>query len=129
MKDDAIVVRFDESIVSDCSSVIIVPERALIDAGFIKTLTVHANAHSKHEFHAMAQMAFFQFQDGELEKTEAQGIITITWKQEVENLTAGMVIYRNGEGNFHLLVHQGQNAKKLLEAANRFCTRWVRLDI
>ena len=129
MKEDAIIICFDESIVTDCSSVIIVPERALTEAGFIKTLTVQAQAHSKHEFHAMAQMAFYQFQDGELAMTEARGSITITWKQEVENLIAGMVIYRDGDGGFHLLVHKGQNSKKLLEAANRFCTRWVRLDI
>ncbi len=126
---ERIVVRFDDVIMTDCSSAIIVPERALREAGFIKTLTAHARAHSKHEFHAMAQMAFYQFQDGELESTAVKGIITVERGTEVEKLTAGMVIYRDRKGNFHLLVHEGQNAKKLLEATHRFCTRWVRLDI
>jgi hypothetical protein len=129
LNEDAISIRFDDTMVRDCSSVIIVPERALSEAGFIKTLTAGDLAYAKHEFHAMAQMAFYQFQDGELEMTEARSAISITCRREDESLTAGMVIYRDGEGNFHLLAHKGQNAKKLLEAANRFCTRWVRLDI
>jgi len=129
IKEDSIVVRFDDVIMTDCSSAIIVPERALREAGFIKTLTAHAHAHSKHEFQAMAQMAFYQFQDGELESTAVQGIVTVEGGKEVEKLTAGMVIYRDQKGHFHLLVHEGQNVKKLLEATHRFCTRWVRLDI
>jgi hypothetical protein len=129
INEDSIVVRFDNVIMTDCSSAIIVPERSLREAGFIKTLTAHARAHSKHEFHAMAQMAFYQFQDGELESTAVQGIVTVERGTEVEKLAAGMVICRDRKGNFHLLVHEGQNAKKLLEATHRFCTRWVRLDI
>lgn len=129
MKEDAIIIRVDEVMVTDCSSAIIVPERAVNEAGYIKTLTVNAHAHSKHEFHAMAQMAFYQFQDGELEIVTVRGIVTIEWKEEVEKLTAGIVIYRDIKGNFYVLAHAGQNIKKLLEAAHRFCTRWVRLDI
>ena len=129
LKEDSIVVRFDDVIMTDCSSAIIVPERSLREAGFIKTLTAHAHAHSKHEFQAMAQMAFYQFQDGELESTAVQGIVTVEGGKDVKKLTAGMVIYRDQKGHFHLLVHEGQNVKKLLEATHRFCTRWVRLDI
>ena len=129
MQEDTIRVCFENVGGGECSSVIVVPERALDEGGFIRTLTAGDPAHAKHEFHAMAQMAMYQFEDGELEMTEVLGPVTITWKNEVENLTAGMVIYRDGGGNFHILAHKGQNVKKLLEAANRFCTRWVRLDI
>jgi hypothetical protein len=129
MKEDAIIIQVDDVIVTDCSSVIIVPERAISEAGYIKTMTANANAHSKHEFHAMAQMAMYQFQDGELESTAVEGIVTVKGEGEVEKLRAGMVIYRDFKGNFHLLSHKGQNLKKLLEAVHRFCTRWVRLDI
>jgi hypothetical protein len=129
VKEDAIVLRFDEIILADCSSAIIVPERAIDEAGYIKTLTVNAHAHSKHEFQTMAQMAYYQFQDGEVQITTVKGAITIEWGEEVEELTAGMVIYRDFTGNFHILAHAGQNRKKLLETAHRFCTRWVRLDI
>jgi hypothetical protein len=129
MKEDAIIIQVDDVIVTDCSSVIIVPERAISEAGYIKTMTANANAHSKHEFHAMAQMAMYQFQDGELESTAVGGIVTVKGEGVVEKLSAGMVIYRDFKGSFHLLSHNGQNLKKLLEAVHRFCTRWVRLDI
>jgi hypothetical protein len=129
MKEDAIIIRADDVMVTDCSSVIIVPERAISEAGYIKTLTANAHAHSKHEFHAMAQMAVYQFQDGELESKAVKGIVTVEGEAEVEKLITGMVIYRDLKGNFHLLAHKGQNIKKLLEVAHRFCTRWVRLDI
>jgi hypothetical protein len=129
MEEDAIIIRVDDVMIIECSSVIIVPERAISEAGYIKTLTANAHAHSKHEFHAMAQMAVYQFQDGELESTSVEGIVTVEGGNEVEKLSAGMVIYRDLQGNFHLLAHKGQNIKKLLETAHRFCTRWVRLDI
>jgi hypothetical protein len=129
VKEDTIVLRFDDVTVTDCSSVIIIPERAVDEAGYIKTLTANAHAHSKHEFQAMAQMACYQFQDGELEVVAVNGIVTVKWGEEVEELNAGMVIYRDLKSNIYVLAHLGQNRKKLLEAAHRFCTRWVRLDI
>jgi hypothetical protein len=127
--NDAIILQYDDSTVTDCNSAIIVPERAIDEAGYIRTLTASANASSKHEFQAMAQTVSYQFQDGELDVAAVNGIITLQWKMEVEKLTSGMVIYRDFKGNFHVLAHAGQNYKKLMEAAYRFCTRWVRLDI
>ncbi|MGW8195832.1 MAG: hypothetical protein ACWGOX_16375 [Desulforhopalus sp.] len=41
----------------------------------------------------------------------------------------GMILYRDDAGEFHTLVIDKPNKKKLLEAAYRYCTRWVRLDI
>jgi hypothetical protein len=129
MSEESIQIRFDSNKVTDCSSAIIVPEKAIDEAGYIRTLTCNANAHSKHEFHALAQMAYYQFQDSETQITEVHGSIALELAGEVEELQAGMVIYRDISGNLHILAHTGQNMKKLLETANRFCTRWVRLDI
>jgi len=129
VKENAIVLRFDKVILTDCSSAIIIPEKAIDEAGYIKTLTANALAHSKHEFHALAQMAYYQFQDGELEVADVNGIVTVERGDELVNLTAGMIIFRDFTGDFHVLAHSGQNKKKLLETAHRFCTRWVRLDI
>jgi hypothetical protein len=44
-------------------------------------------------------------------------------------LEDGMILYRDTSGSFKVLTHELQNKKKLLEAAYRYCTRWVRLDI
>jgi hypothetical protein len=126
---DTITLESAGRTITDCASLIIVPEIAIAEPGYIKTLTVKAAAHAKHEFQAMAQMAYFQFQDGELEITPLKGPLGITFRGETEYLAAGMALYRDLAGEFHALIHEGQNRKKLLEAAHRFCTRWVRLDI
>lgn len=115
--------------VEDCVSVIIVPENALAEPGYVRTLTVSNEAHAKHEFFAMAQMAYYQYQDGELTIMEVKGPLKIRFGEELEDLDGGMLICRDGQGELHVLVHEGLNKKKMLETANRYCTRWVRLDI
>jgi len=126
---DTITLESAGRTITDCASLIIVPEIAIAEPGYIKTLTVKAAAHAKHEFQAMAQMAYFQFQDGELEIIPLKEPLGVTYRGETEYLAAGMALYRDLAGEFHALIHDGQNKKKLLEAAHRFCTRWVRLDI
>lgn len=125
----SITLQFAETVITDCESVIFVPEIAVREAGYIKTFTVKDNAHAKHEYHALAQMAYFQFQDDDLEIIEIDSPLTLTSGAEVSEMAAGMVLYRDMTGSFHVLVHAFQNRKKLLEAAYRYCTRWVRLDI
>jgi hypothetical protein len=129
LKEDVMTIRFDDTTVTDCNCAIIVPERAVSEAGYIKTLTANAHAHSKHEFQAMAQTVYYRYQDEEMEITPMEGALTFEWLEDVETLSAGIVIYRDSGGEFHVLAHNDQRVKKLLEAAHRFCTRWVRLDI
>jgi len=119
----------EDKVVEDCTSVIIVPEKAVEEPGYIKTLTAKNDVSSKHEFHAMTQMAYFQFQDDELEVTEPNGEIRVESGETSEILQSGMVLYRDTNNAFFVLIHEGLNRKKILEAAYRFCTRWVRLDI
>ena len=118
-----------EDIIADCVSIIIVPGIAIKEAGYIKMLTVKDAAQAKHEYHTMAQMAYFQFQDEELEIQEIDSVITITCGEENMELSDGMIICRDQTGDFHVFIHVMQNRKKILEAAYRYCTRWVRLDI
>ena len=129
MGKDAIIIQFAEDRTLECSSAVIIPERAIDEAGYIRTMTVKASAHSKHEFHALAQMVYYQVQDGELAVEFVQGPIAVVWQEDQEILSAGMVIAVDVQGGLHLIAQEGQNIKKLLEATNRFCTRWVRLDI
>lgn len=126
---DTITLQFAETMITDCESVILVPRMALQEAGYIKTFTVKDSGYAKHEYHALAQMAYFQFQDDELEMVEIDSPVTITCGKEVNVINDGMVLYRDNAGSFHVLVHVFQSSKKLLEAAYRYCTRWVRLDI
>ncbi len=124
-----IEIVFDKKVITESASVIIVPEAALQEAGYIKMFTVKDLAHSKHEYHAMAQMAYFQYQDDELEIEEISSAVTVNCGNDTVNVDGGIVIWRDGSGEFRVVAHPLQNRKKLLEAAYRFCTRWVRLDI
>ena len=124
-----ITIQSATTMITDCESVILVPEMALQEAGYIRTFTVKDSGYAKHEYHAMAQMAYFQFQDEELEIVEIDSPLTITCGTEASEMDGGMVLYRDMSGSFYVLVHVSQNRKKLLEAADRYCTRWVRLDI
>lgn len=124
-----IIITSDDQTLMRSESVIIVPEKAVQEAGYIQMFTVKDSAHAKHEFHAMAQMAYFQFQDEELDIREIEAAVRIVHGDESFELVDGMVICRDRAGEFQVLVHPMQNRKKLLEAAYRYCTRWVRLDI
>jgi hypothetical protein len=124
-----ITIQSPTTMITGCESVILVPEIALQEAGYIKMFSVKDSGHAKHEYHALTQMAYFQFQDDELEIAEIDFPLTITCGTEVHEMDSGMVLYRDMDGSFHVLVHVFQNRKKLLEAAYRYCTRWVRLDI
>ncbi|HSO09109.1 MAG TPA: hypothetical protein VLR45_03920 [Desulfoprunum sp.] len=126
---ESITVEWGARIITDCSSIILVPEIAMTEPGYIRTMTLRASAHAKHEFHTMAQMAYYQFQDGELEITPLESSLRVSMRGDVEELVAGLALYRDTEGRFHALMHEGQDGKRLIEAAYRFCTRWIRLDI
>ena len=118
-----------DKVINDCASVILVPEKAIEEPGYILTLTENNDTSAKHEFHAMAQMAYFQYQDGELEIIDIEGDVQVVTVDRNEIMNEGLLLYRDVQGGFHACVHQGINKKKLLETAYRFCTRWIRLDI
>ena len=126
---NTITIQTKSITITNCESIIIVPEIALEEAGYIKTFTIKDSAHAKHEYHAMAQMGYFQFQDDELELVEIESPVTILCGKESVELAGGLILYRDVQGAFHALIHVLQNRKKLLEVTYRYCTRWVRLDI
>ncbi len=125
----SIIIESAAKKLTDCESVIIVPEIALQEAGFIKTFTIKDSGSSKHEYHALAQITYFQYQDDELEIVEVDSPLTITCGTESSDLDGGIVLCRTVNGIFQVLAYGSANRKKLLEAAYRYCTRWVRLDI
>ncbi len=119
---------WDGGVGTDCVCLLIVPERAIHEPGYIKGL--HASgATNKHEFQALAQTAYYQYQDDELEFFTVSEPIEITGPGGSQRLDAGLVLYRDAGGAIRGIVHESVSLKKLLESAHRFCTRWVRLDI
>ena len=123
------IITCGDGVMAECSSALLVPEIAEQEPGYIKALTSSSAASSKHEFHALAQMAYYQHQDDEIEVKPLTGLCRIRRGNDAELLESGLIIYRSVDGTIHIASHQGVNSKKLLEAANRYCTRWVRLDI
>lgn len=126
---DCIRIQGETLNIDDCQTAIVVPENAVSEAGYIKTYTCTESGHAKHEFHALAQMAYFRFQDGEIDVVQCDAPLRINDGREDAVLQAGLILYRDQSGELHLLATAHQNNKKLLEAAYRYCTRWVRLDI
>lgn len=122
-------VESEQEILANCESVIIIPEIAIKESGYIRVFTVKDSAYAKHEYHAMAQMAYFQYQDDELDLKEVESTITVVTNDESVTVEGGMVLGREPSGDFLALIQPMQNKKKLLEAGYRYCTRWVRLDI
>ena len=118
-----------EGVAVQCRTVLVVPERAIAEPGYIKAYAAMDGAGAKHEYHALAQMAYFQFQDDELNCKDVASSLTVDDGVEAQRVEDGMVLCRDTSGAVSALVFTGQNRKKLLEAAYRYCTRWVRLDI
>ncbi|MGI9537486.1 MAG: hypothetical protein ACR2PB_10465 [Desulfocapsaceae bacterium] len=113
---------------ADCSCLLIIPERAVDEPGYIRA--VHPSGTiNKHEFHALAQTGYYQLQDDELDYCETEGLMAVVSGEEKESLKDGMILFRDTSGSIRAVLHPLANPKKLLETANRFCTRWVRLDI
>ena len=111
------------------AAVILVPEEALIEAGFIRMLAANQTAQSKHEFQALAQTARMLAEDGELAPTTVKGTLRVSLGDQTLDLDRGLLIVRRPDGDIALLSNSGQPARKYLEAAHRYCTRWIRLDL
>ena len=128
---DSIQIRIDGDggNVVVCTAILVVPEKALSEAGYIRALTAGPAAQSKHEFHTMAQTALMQFEDGELPPLSVNGTIEVTGADGNVEFDTGLLVARLPAGNIVLFINTDQSAHKLLKAAHRFCTRWIRLDL
>ena len=112
-----------------CTACIAVPEKALTEAGHVRTLTADCTSQRKYELHSLAQMALMQFEESELVPTAVDGKILVGTGSETLELDKGLLIGRLLTDEIVLLINSGQPARKFLVAALRFCTRWIRLDL
>ena len=114
----------------NCKSVIVIPAKALVDATYIRSFTTVSPVHSKHEFHTLAQIALIEFDDSEIQPQKVVGKIVLNVGGEIFDLESGMIICRLESEEFSIYMNtEDQSPRKYLENANRYCTRWVRLDI
>jgi hypothetical protein len=129
MKGDLIQVRSAGKKHCDCLAVVLVPDIALSELGHVRTISVNIGTQAKHEFYALAQTAYMQSQDDEIDLTPVGSPIEVTVGHETFQIAAGLVLCRRVSGGIEAFVHSDQSHQKLLDAAHRYCTRWIRLDI
>jgi hypothetical protein len=120
---------WNEGATLECISVLLIPELALQEPGHIQMLSLNKGPHVKQEFYALAQTALLRFQDQDLQIIPVEGSLRIHRNNESCDLKAGMAVCRTFSGDLEVLAHRGVFHRKLLEAACRFCARWIRLDI
>ena len=121
-------IQYESTRIDDCQYAILVPQQALNGARIV-LIGGETDSQSKHGLHALSQIAYYQFQDSELEPVRMQGNCTVTGDTIYETMENGLIVVRQITGIISILIHQELKAKPLLEAAHRYCTRWVRLDI
>ena len=112
-----------------CRAVIVIPETALADATYIRLFSTASPVRSKHEFYTIAQIALIQFNDEEIAPQKVAGEIRIMVDDEIFELESGMLICRSESEEFFIYTNTDQSPRKYLETANRYCTRWVRLEV
>jgi len=128
MSASKVQLSWENDLSVSCLCLLIVPRRAIDEPGYIRA--VHSSGSSnKHELHALAQTAYYQFQDDELVLDKSAAPILVDIDGEKEYVEDSMILVRDESGSIRALSHGDGSARKLLETVNRYCTRWVRLDI
>jgi hypothetical protein len=113
----------------NCDIVILVGAMAAKEDGHITMLSRNSGPQAKHAFHALAQVVLIQYQDKELAVSGAEDPILVEWDKTVNEIASGMAICRTSTGDVWVLAHRELPWRKLLDAAYRYCTRWIRLDV
>jgi len=126
---DAIRILSADQLVCECSAAIAVPEMALSEAGYIRTFSATVGSQSKHALYALSQMMLMEFEDGELQPHQFQFDLTVTHGADSVRVDDGIVVARNLDGRLDVMSNAAKPLRKFIEVANRFCTRWIRLDI
>ena len=126
---DAIHILSTDQLVCECLTAIAVPEIALSVPGHIRTFSATAGSQSKHSLYALSQMMLIEFEDGELQPREFQFDLTVTTGAILARVNDGIVAARNLDGRLEVLSNAAKPLRKFIEVTNRFCTRWIRLDI
>ena len=71
----------------------------------------------------------FEDEQLELELLPEGSTVHAKFKDSDESMGPGIVIARDADGKTRLFGHDEADVYRLLKFANRYCTRWVRLDL
>ncbi len=90
-----------------------------------------SEADAKHTYHALSQIALYDYEDKvlEVETIQPGHPLRACNKGSDSSLDKGLIIVRDMSGKIRILAHRGVGVYDLLKFAHRHCTRWIRLDI
>lgn len=94
-------------------------------------LTTGSRSDAKHTFHALSQIALYDFEDENLYLEQVPEGRTLRIKDDNcdVRIEQGLLILRDLDGKVFVVAHDHVDVYRLLKFAHRQCTRWVRLDI
>lgn len=121
-------INTDKLVINDCIAGILVQENS---SGTLEAILLGASSskQDKHTLHALAQMAYYQFQDDEITPLIINGKCSITNLSPAHQAEKCLLIIKSQSRDLTLYHHDDIQIKKYLEAAHRYTTRWIRLDI
>ena len=126
---DAIHILSADQLVCESLDAIAVPEIALSAPDHIRTFSATTGSQNKHNLYTLSQMMLIEFEDGELKPRQFQSDLTVTAGASRVRVDDGIVVARNLDGRLEVLSNAQKPLRKFVEVTNRFCTRWIRLDI
>lgn len=112
-----------------CVNVLVVPKEAIEEPGKIYSPQTSMGSQEKHALYALVQTLYYQYQDNEISPDIVCSSCEIVAHDYNKIIEDGMILFRADDGKMGLLAFETSKVSKLLETANRFCTRWIRLDI
>ncbi len=129
--ESSMEIRKGDQVLSEAEIAILVPVDAPSSPSKLAGFVTGSDATAKHAFHALSQIALYDFEDEILSIEEVpEGQTLVVKNHECDTpIDQGMVIVRDADGKVHIFAHDNVDHYRLLKFAHRHCTRWIRLDI
>jgi len=126
-----LVLRAGEQEIGRGRAAVIVPEAALDQPDLIRTLTVAGIDAAKHSLHALCQIAVVEEEEGSLDALSVprDEALQVDNAGETIVMPCGSVLLLGTDGSVRVACHEGLRRDRLVKAAHRFCTRFIRLDL
>ncbi len=112
------------------SSAIGLPSGAEENTGKMILWTTDSAHQRKHTLFSLMQTVQIRHEDKDLDiETFSGGPFILSFGEESTEVEHGVVVSTDESGAIHLYAHEDADIRSLIRAANKYCTRWIRLDV
>ena len=119
-----------DSHLSAGGSAIGLPSGAEENTGKMILWTTDSAHQRKHTLFSLMQTVQIRYEDGDLDiETFPGGPFILSFGNESAEVERGLVVCTDEKGGIHLYAHEDVDIRSLIRAANKYCTRWIRLDV